>query len=206
MNDELIEYYINLLILQYRDKPRARGTIGTFIRALMIFDVIRQVENGFDVLTAVGVQLDILSKYIGTQRAVTPTSDVSNFFASVPYAFISPTIAGFVGSIRNDELTLPPYNQVTYDTQISNALILSDTDFRFVNRAKIFQNTMPHTVESVYNFLQTFFPGTSDVTDNLDMTITYTFAEANRRMIEILQSENVLPKPAGVSFTVVFTP
>lgn len=206
MNTELIAYYINLLILQYRSKPRAQGTIEALITALMIFDVIRQVENGFDVDTAIGAQQDIIAKYVGTQRVVTPTSDAVNFFASIPYADISANIVGFVGSIRNDVTTLPPYNQLTYETNIASSVTLTDTEFRLLIQAKIFQNTMSHTVDGTFRFLQEFFPANTIFSDNLNMTITYIFNESVRRTAEIFLAEDALPRPAGVALNVAFLP
>lgn len=206
MNTELIAYYVNLLILQYRSKPRAQGTIEALITALMIFDVIRQVENGFDVPTAIGAQQDILAKYVGTQRVVTPTSDAINFFASIPYADIAGNIDGFVGSIRDDQLTLPPYRQLTYETNIASSITLDDDDFRLLIRAKIFENTSDHSVASTFLFLQEFFPGQTIFSDNLNMTITYLFNEASQRLAEIFLSEDALPRPAGVALNVTFLP
>ena len=206
MNTELIAYYINLLILQYRSKPRAQGTIQALITALMIFDVIRQVENGFDVDTAIGVQLDVIAKYVGTQRVVTPTTDATNFFGGMPYNDIRADVTPVIGSVRNDQLVLPPYNQLTYQTDIASSITLNDTEFRQVIQAKIFQNTMDHSVDSVFRFLQRFFPGEAIFADNLNMTISYIFTETQRRLAEILLSEDALPRPAGVALNVSFVP
>lgn len=85
MNEELIDYYQNLLILQYRKKPRALGTIESIIRVLMIFDLMRQIENGYCVEDAVGVQLDVLAKYTGAQRVVTGIAFNRFFFAYIGY-------------------------------------------------------------------------------------------------------------------------
>ena len=82
MNSELISYYINLLIIQYRNKPNASGTIEALIKSLMIYDLIRSVENGYDVETAVGVQLDVLAKYVGVQRVSTGLDFERVFFVS----------------------------------------------------------------------------------------------------------------------------
>jgi len=70
MNIELIAYYANLLILQYRTKPKAVPTIMALIRAIMFFNIIREVENGYDIETAIGKQLDVIAKYVGAERLV----------------------------------------------------------------------------------------------------------------------------------------
>lgn len=75
-----MNYYSNLLILQYHNKPKARATIEA-TTDLMPDNLIQGVINGFDINTAVGKQLDILGEYVGVDRnyisngAVTLLSD-----------------------------------------------------------------------------------------------------------------------------------
>lgn len=60
-------YYSNLLILEYRNKPKAKATIESVV-GLLPDDMILSIINGFNIETAVGKQLDILGKYIGISR------------------------------------------------------------------------------------------------------------------------------------------
>lgn len=62
------EYYSNLLILQYHNKPKAKATIEA-TTSLLPDGIIQDVINGFDINTAVGAQLDILGEYIGLDRS-----------------------------------------------------------------------------------------------------------------------------------------
>lgn len=69
MSDEqLAQYYANLLILQYRGKPKAYATI----RALALAGIMNQlplaIQEAYDPDTAVGVQLDVIGKYVGVAR------------------------------------------------------------------------------------------------------------------------------------------
>lgn len=93
-NASLIEYYKNLLILQYRDKPKAEGHIGNIISAGMIYDIMIAVRDGFDIDTAVGAQLDVLGKYIGSDREVTGTAFTRDYFG---YAEYNDTVFAFKG-------------------------------------------------------------------------------------------------------------
>lgn len=72
---EFKDYYTNLLIIQYKRLDRAPAHIEALVSLLAILDVISDVEGGFNIETAVGVQLDILGKYIGYQRDTLSTSD-----------------------------------------------------------------------------------------------------------------------------------
>lgn len=67
--EELIKHYCDLLILQYKFKPKARATIEAFVRALFegqdgnIF--LNELQNAYDLDTAQLTQLELLSKYVG---------------------------------------------------------------------------------------------------------------------------------------------
>ena len=65
---ELQIYYANLLIIQYRQKPQAYATIKATTKAAIINQLPLAVQNAFDLETAVGVQLDILGKYVVVVR------------------------------------------------------------------------------------------------------------------------------------------
>ena len=72
---ELSEYYGKLLIAQYRGKPKAVSVIeSTAYPATMPLasddtPLPLAIQNAFNIDTAVGVQLDILGKYIGAKRS-----------------------------------------------------------------------------------------------------------------------------------------
>lgn len=61
------EYLSNLLIIQYHDRARAKATIKALGKDFPV-DLIFAVRDGFSLETAVGKQLDILAKYLGTDR------------------------------------------------------------------------------------------------------------------------------------------
>lgn len=67
------EYLSQLLIIQYRDKPKAKATIESVSQDFPV-DLIFAVRDGFSLETAVGKQLDILAKYLGTDRYYIDTS------------------------------------------------------------------------------------------------------------------------------------
>lgn len=85
-NENLLDYYQNLLIIQYHDKTKARGTIRVLVDATMIYDVLVMIRDGFDIDTAIGKQLDILGKYIGSDRVITGTAFTRDYFGYVEYS------------------------------------------------------------------------------------------------------------------------
>lgn len=65
---QLQTYYANLLILQYRSKPKAFATIRAVAKAAIINQIPLAVQDAFNLDTAIGVQLDVLGKYAGVTR------------------------------------------------------------------------------------------------------------------------------------------
>jgi Protein of unknown function (DUF2612) len=66
---DVINYYVSLLIIQYFGLRKATSTVYTLVDPVVMDLVPQQVENGFDVATAVGSQLDILGTYVGVTRS-----------------------------------------------------------------------------------------------------------------------------------------
>ncbi len=66
---QLINYYANLLILQYIGKPNAYATVQTLVTPVIMDQLPIAVQNAFNMDgTAQGVQLDVLGKYVGVTR------------------------------------------------------------------------------------------------------------------------------------------
>lgn len=64
------KYLAGLLIIQYAQKAKAVATIESVAKMFPV-DLILAVRDGFNLDTAVGKQLDILTKYIGVSRYYT---------------------------------------------------------------------------------------------------------------------------------------
>lgn len=203
MNTELIAYYANLLILQYRNKPDATGTIMATIRSLMIHDLIREVENGYDIDTSIGVQLDILAKYTGAERIATGVDFSRTFFGFVDYAEPEP-YTGVVGLLPYDELNAPDAQFLKYDTDQQSIYRLTDSELRILIKLKIAQNNSNHSTAEIDDILNEFFPGQTIFTDNFNMTVSYIFDTDIGRIIDIAVSQGAIPKPAAVGLIVGF--
>lgn len=89
-NEELVEYYKNLLIIQYANKEKAGEMVSLCVDKAMLYEVIRKVQNGFDIATAKGPQLDVLAKYVGAQRVINGIDFFRDYFGFVPYGSTAP--------------------------------------------------------------------------------------------------------------------
>ena len=46
--DDLMTYYMNLLIRQYINRPNAAGTVGVFVKEVVAGGIYAAVRDGFD--------------------------------------------------------------------------------------------------------------------------------------------------------------
>lgn len=65
---ELINYYADLLIQQYKQKPNAYATVQAFVKPVIMDQLPLLVQDAYDLSSSVGVQLDVLGKYAGVTR------------------------------------------------------------------------------------------------------------------------------------------
>lgn len=67
--EDLVGYYSKLLILQYLEKPNAYAMIKALVTPTIMDNLPLDVQDAFDLETAVGVQLDTIAKYVGVTRS-----------------------------------------------------------------------------------------------------------------------------------------
>ena len=103
---ELIAYYTNLLIMQYHGLPKAQATIAALTAPVIMDQLPQQVNDAFNINTAVGVQLDIIGKYEGvTRQANTQSGPVilndSDFAKLIQIAIVENNSHGSLSEIQN---------------------------------------------------------------------------------------------------------
>jgi hypothetical protein len=67
--NELIQFYSDLLIMQFRGKPKAVAHIKALVGISVMDQLPLLVQAGYEIETAVGVQLDVIGKYVGVTRS-----------------------------------------------------------------------------------------------------------------------------------------
>lgn len=67
---EIAASYANLLILQYVGKPAAYAMMLALVTPVIMDQLPVAVQDGFNLSDSVGVQLDVLGKYVGASRNV----------------------------------------------------------------------------------------------------------------------------------------
>lgn len=66
---EIIDYYANLLMLQYLGETKAYETIQAVVLPSVMDQLPTSIMNAFEIGTAVGPQLDTLAEYVGVLRS-----------------------------------------------------------------------------------------------------------------------------------------
>jgi hypothetical protein len=209
-NEELIQYYINLLIIQYRGKEKAEGTISAVISSIMLYEIIRAIEAGYNIdpdqgNTAIGEQLDVVAKYVGAERIVTGVDFSRTYFGFVNYSGdpITADAAGFL-DYDQDEETYPDAQFLTYSTDQESIYTLTDGELLAIIILFTMINSGNASVKSIDDILYNYFENSVIFIDNLDMSMAFIFDISSQKLVQIALSENALPRPTGVSLGLSF--
>ena len=157
-------YYADLLILQYRNKPKARETIKIGADIYLGDGIIFQLQDILDIDTAVGAQLDIIGKILDCPRVVQGIYNDMIFFQF----YGGPDSVGFstVGNPQGGNFrTIQNYNQSEYS--------LPDDDYRFLLKFKSAVNVMRGSERGIDDALWNVFQGDVLLKNNHNLTITY---------------------------------
>jgi hypothetical protein len=146
-------------------------------------------DNVWNVETAVGYGLDVWGRIVGINRTI-------------------PGVAQkYFGFQEAGDLSADPFNQSPFYSGevLTGNSTLSDSAFRQLIMAKAASNIWDGSIPGLNMILRLLFPGlVCYVTDGHNMTMTYTFMfTLTPLQIAIIQNTNVLPRPAGVSATIV---
>jgi len=192
----IIGYYVNLLIIQYHNQPKAQAVITSLISSLIQNGILLDIQNGYNIDTAIGHQLDILGKYADIDRFYQGQT-FTGFFAFTTYTEISPPASkrGF----STYASYLPAAGQwLTYAGILSQDNALSDSDFRILLKLRIIQNNMNFSRQAIDQNIFNVF-GDNLVPDSLgNMVMDYISNSQNSAIFLAAYQKGVLPKPMGV--------
>lgn len=199
---ELSAYYQNLLIMEYFGLPLARGTVEAYTLQAIADMIIMQVRSGFDLDSAAGRQLDALGELVGLQRSIPGFLPGTPEFAMPEYSDVDAgTLVGFA---RYDDNPVPDGNWARY-TDSPTQYVMTDGQFAEFIRFIVAVRASDYSLKALADIFYAFFGTLVTITDNLDMTVTYTHDATNDPgvLFAILDYLGDLPRPAGVEAIVV---
>lgn len=176
--DEVKEYYADLLILQYRNKPKARDTIKMGVDIYTGDGLLLQLSDCLNLDTAQGAQLDIIGKILGCPRNVPGIDTSIKYFSfhidenSLGFSKIGDPSNGAVKNRNNSVLA-------TYS--------LTDEEYRPLLYFKAFLNVWRGDMGSMDRALYEVFGDNVNLKNNQDMTIVYEITETNKTIEAALQ-------------------
>lgn len=187
--DDIKEYYANLLILQYRNKPKARETIKLGVDIYTGDGVLLQLMDILDIDTAVGAQLDLIGKILDCPRNVPGINNQTKYFSF----HVDEDSLGF-STIGN------PSNGVTKNRNNSVLAVytLNDNEYRQLLKFKAFLNVWRGDMGSMDRALYSVFGNSVNLKNNQDMSITYEISEMSIT-IEAAQALGYFRAPIGVA-------
>lgn len=206
--DELIDYYANLIIMQYALQPNATATVRAYIKQVVADQIVSQVGNGFNLPyepgalsdTAVGAQLDAVGTYVGSQRQIFG-SDITRQYMLMPSYGDSDadTDPGF--GIYGSPVT---WFFITYQDEELPIYTMNDSELTRVIQFRARMLNMFESIEAIDDLLFAFFGYNAAVFESGNMFITYLFLEDDPDSLSrLLVDTNSLPRPAGVRLLVI---
>jgi hypothetical protein len=200
MYTDILEYYKQRLITQYRNKSKARDTIGVFTDCSVCEGLPLQLRDTFILDSAYGKQLDIIGRIVGVERNVIGFSPLYDFFSFTTYASVDS-----IGFGRYAWPYDPGTNYIfmRYRNQISYTM--TDFDIRAAIKLAIIYNNNYETYYKIKQALYYFFGDDIDVGPGAsNMTIAYTVANLYKNSFLVMEYFKLLPVPMGCSMSAVY--
>lgn len=199
---ELILYYVNLLTMEYFGLPNASGMVAAFTTQAVADMIVMQVRAGFALGTATGRQLDAIGQIVGASRSVPGFVPGTPEFSMPAYG--DGAAGSYVGFARYDDNPVPNGHWARY-TDSATQYVMTDGQFAEFIRFLVAVRASDYSLEALDEIFFAFFGNYVTITDNLDMTVTYTHSASTDPgvLFAIVDFLGLLPHPAGVGVAVV---
>ena len=193
-----VDTYADLLIFQYRDKPKARAHIEALLeRYDEVYELLNSIPVQYDIDNAVGEQLDVLGRILGISRTV-PYAVPKMYFGFTD----NPNALTFSRRLKTTG-TKPPFKRKSEQTHTSGEL--NDYQYRIFLKAKaIKNNAKAYMIDedeslSLQNAVDFLFENAAYVLDNQDMSLSiYIDVSYDLSLLQYIKQLDLIPRPQGV--------
>lgn len=198
---DLIAYYVELLTMEYFGLPNAVGMLAAFLTQDVADLIVMQVRAGFALGTATGRQLDAIGEIIGVRRQVPGFAPGTPEFSMPRYA--DGAAGTYIGFARY--FGIQPNGHWARYNDLVTAYVMTDGQFTAFILFLVAVRASDYSLEALDAIFFIFFGNYVTITDNLNMTMTYTHSASTDPgvLFAIVNYLNLLPHPSGVSYTVV---
>lgn len=192
----IIEYYKNLLIIQYHNKPKAQATIEAVMAEILGDGLAFSLERAFDIDTAVGPALTYVGKYVGVPRTIYGFGISRKYFEFTDYNI--PDVTDFIGFRTYDTNPEPGSYFWSYTAEQQVAYELTDEEMRFLISLKIQTNNTISSYSELKRIVYEFFQDDFQVYDNRNMFITIISSLTISQLGLLAITQGFFPMPACV--------
>lgn len=197
----IVDYYVNLLIIQYNLEPKAQATIRLMVKELQASGILFQIRDAFNIDTAVGAQLDIIGKYVGIDRYFNGQT-LEGYFSLIPQG-VNPTGWGGAGFTTQAGFSLET-SQTLIDADIlSTTQALTDDSFRTFIKFQIINNNSNFSYGEIDQNLFDYFGDNIIASSIGNMQMVYFTNRAFFQTALIAAQKGVLPVPMGVGMNYI---
>lgn len=188
--------YKDLLIKQYREKPKAEAHIEAFVDLFLQDGAIFHLLNTFDIEKAIGWQLDAIGERVGIDRNYKGLALKDRIFFAYGLGAVLPT-SQFKGYGVGTET-----GEILHDASVlTRDFLLNDDDFRKIIKFRVIANRGDHTEYSVEKVILETFSNEIKVRSGF-MEIIYDVSKNASNIVKVALIKGVLPKPRNTKITI----
>lgn len=189
---DLLDYYSDLLIFQYKTQPNMIATTQLLVNQSLCDSLPQELQVCFDLDTAVGAQLNILGDIVGVSRNIYGL-DLSHTFFNYTNYVGEPAAIGF------GNYTDSPYPNSLFRSYFDSATYtLTDFEMRTLINLKILFNNTYSSTKNIVEGLWAIFGNSVYYKDNQNMTIDVYVLPPYQNAFLAAQFLDILPRPMGV--------
>lgn len=188
------EYYANLLIIQYRNKPKARATIKLGADLYLSDGLVWDIGNVLDIDTAIGAQLDLIGKILGQSRNIPGLVIDKPFFS-----FEKEDAYGFSTA---DELSEGYWKN--YRNSVGSVYNLSDYSYRILLKFKAMYNVRRASMAFMYDMYYRAFGNEIKMINNQDLTVTYEVSNNYSEAVAAALHLKLIEPCMGVDYSISY--
>lgn len=196
--EELLNYYSNLLIIQYNGKPKAKATIELLTWVMYANLIFLQIQNAFNWRFALKDQLDIIGKWVGVDKFYDGSLfGYQAWFSLIDWNKEPDVLQGGFSTFENfDTLSggFLGYNNVSTEKNE-----LAPTDFSRLIGLKIIKNNINYTAKNIDIAIWNYFDGKVYTEwDLANKELIYHHVVEYTTFMQVAAYKNVLPVPSGI--------
>lgn len=201
---EIQNWIKDLIIIQYRQSAKNRALIDLIVKLIFANCLILQIRDlCLNVEKSVGAQLDVVGKWVNLDRFYNGMDLWNHPYKSLPYYTTIDDESydiyqGGFSNYKNFEDHSGGYLMYKYWQDIRTKVNqMGDEYFRELIKLKIIYNSINHTRKNIDEAIHTWSNGNVYTTWENNMKITYNYNESYKKIIELANYKNILPRPIG---------